>query len=129
MIYFCSFCGAEYTTRGNSNKKYCSRSCKEKARAKRVRDNNPNYNKEKYERRKTNIKPLFDKVKVECAHCGNNDTRVLDFHHINPETKSFELSKWTAHTRKEIEEEINKCIILCANCHRIVHYEDRNLSQ
>ena len=44
---------------------------------------------------------------------------VLDFHHIDPSTKSFGVSSggfsrsWTS-----IETEIKKCILVCANCHR-----------
>lgn len=122
MIYFCSFCGTEYTTRGNGNKKYCSRSCKEKARAKRVRDTNPDFNKEKYQVRKKSLEAVI--VKDKCAHCGNDDSRVLEYHHLDPGTKLFDLSKWTAHSRKEIIAEIAKCIVLCANCHRIAHHKE-----
>lgn len=57
----------------------------------------------------------------KCEKCGNNDMRVLDFDHIIPSTKSFNIARamndrvsW-----KNILTEVNKCQILCANCHKI----------
>jgi len=60
-----------------------------------------------------------------CAKCGNDDFRVLDFHHKNGD-KSFGLAEASRRFgRKKILEEIAKCEPLCANCHRILTYEDR----
>lgn len=55
-----------------------------------------------------------------CADCGQEyPSYVMDFHHRDPKTKSFDVSK--AHTRslKSLRAEIAKCDVLCANCHRI----------
>jgi len=56
----------------------------------------------------------------KCTVCGyDKHPGVLDFHHIDPSTKSFGVSSggfsrsWTS-----IETEIKKCILVCANCHR-----------
>jgi 5-methylcytosine-specific restriction endonuclease McrA len=56
----------------------------------------------------------------QCSICGyDKHPGVLDFHHINPATKSFGISSggfsrsWTT-----IENELKKCILVCANCHR-----------
>jgi hypothetical protein len=46
---------------------------------------------------------------------------VFDFHHLNPSTKSFVWTKTRLHSWKRITHELDKCIILCANCHRIRH--------
>lgn len=58
-----------------------------------------------------------------CQLCGYSKyVGALDFHHIDPETKSFKLSmdelyrSWTK-TKSEIE----KCILVCSNCHREIH--------
>jgi hypothetical protein len=55
-----------------------------------------------------------------CVICNyNKHPGVLDFHHVDPLTKSFAISgggfsrSWAA-----IENEIKKCILVCANCHR-----------
>jgi hypothetical protein len=67
------------------------------------------------------------KKNCRCNKCGVNDFRVLEFHHLDKQEKEFSLS-W-AHDNKGIEhmkEEMKKCIILCANCHRILHWEELN---
>lgn len=61
------------------------------------------------------------KVGKVCSECGFSDVRALDYHHLGD--KSFNLGN-AAHYgygKKRIEEEIAKCVLLCANCHRIHH--------
>ena len=49
----------------------------------------------------------------------------LHFHHIDPTQKEFQISKITAHVPWPIiKQEIDKCILLCANCHTSLHSED-----
>lgn len=60
----------------------------------------------------------------ECNLCGYNKYQeALDFHHIDPKLKSFELSPSYCRSKseEEIQTEIEKCILLCATCHREVH--------
>lgn len=46
---------------------------------------------------------------------------ILDFHHIHG--KDINVSKLTSHgNMKKIKNEIRKCIVVCANCHREIHY-------
>jgi len=55
-----------------------------------------------------------------CVDCGETDVMVLDFDHINPKNKSCgvtELARKHA-SWKIIEQEIKKCVVRCANCHR-----------
>lgn len=56
-----------------------------------------------------------------CVGCGIQDNRVLEFDHIEPSTKSFGIARGIADTRswENILIEIEKCQILCANCHKI----------
>jgi hypothetical protein len=59
-----------------------------------------------------------------CAKCGESDYRCIDLHHINPEIKKDVVSQMIGrYSRKKMLEEIEKCITLCANCHRKLHYE------
>lgn len=52
-----------------------------------------------------------------CAICGYNKCfRALQFHHIDPSTKSFGIGK-TSRSLKQLREEATKCVLLCANCH------------
>lgn len=58
-----------------------------------------------------------------CAVCGENDPVVLESHHRNPKTKSFNVSvKFKTYKWEVIQKEIDKCEVLCANCHRRFHF-------
>lgn len=59
-----------------------------------------------------------------CKQCGENDPHCLDFHHLNTEEKKRSVSQLISYeiSKEELQEEINKCEILCANCHRKEHY-------
>ena len=60
-----------------------------------------------------------------CADCGNSFPSIcMDFHHIKD--KRFDMSRALAVTSsiKKIQEEIDKCVLLCACCHRIRHKDD-----
>jgi len=56
-----------------------------------------------------------------CAYCGYQNPIALEFHHINPETKSDNISELVKNGASwlRIMNEIKKCKVLCANCHRI----------
>jgi hypothetical protein len=54
-----------------------------------------------------------------CVDCGESDPIVLDFDHVFGEKKlEVSLLAWTRHSFKTIENEIRKCEVRCANCHR-----------
>ena len=55
-----------------------------------------------------------------------DDYRVLDFDHIDPKTKAFNVSDCVRRgmSRKTVLAEIQKCQVLCANCHRIKTFEE-----
>ena len=61
-----------------------------------------------------------------CTKCGESDIACLDWHHTDPTKKegsvSFLLSN---NSKKMILEEIEKCVCLCSNCHRKLHYYNR----
>lgn len=66
--------------------------------------------------------------KYGCQICGYNKCiGSLDFHHADPKEKDLTISRairiWGT---KRLTEEINKCIVLCANCHRELHYNQNN---
>jgi hypothetical protein len=62
-----------------------------------------------------------------CVDCGNTDIRVLEFDHVN-DNKEGNISHAVncAWSLKRLTNEINKCEIRCANCHRIITIQRRN---
>ncbi len=69
------------------------------------------------------------KMGLKCAHCEADNPIVLDFHHIDPTTKEATVAHISRNNAKErILKEIAKCIVLCANCHRIEHWNQKNSS-
>ena len=62
-----------------------------------------------------------------CARCGMTDPRCLDFHHTDPATKDWK-KPWQVmcFNPRRVVLEAEKCIVLCSNCHRILHAEERN---
>ena len=63
----------------------------------------------------------------KCIHCGYSKyPEVLEFHHKNPETKDFNVSaKGHCRSWDRVKKEIEKCDLLCANCHRETHVEQK----
>lgn len=65
---------------------------------------------------------------LQCERCGFDDFRALEHHHRDPAEKSFSIGYAVRRMSWEkVMEEIAKCEVVCANCHRIEHY--RNLPQ
>ena len=63
------------------------------------------------------------KLSKGCKQCEYKDNPyALQFHHVNPNTKTKPVSYWFRTSWKQLEKmkkEIKKCIVLCANCHLI----------
>ena len=95
------------------------------------------YNKEWYQKNKdkrsvelkaekNKNKEFILSLKIKCNRCPETHTSCLEFHHIDPNEKELEIAKvvqmgWG---KKRILEEINKCELLCSNCHRKEHYKN-----
>lgn len=68
------------------------------------------------------------KASLGCRDCGEKDWVVLELHHRDPGTKNPKLSsarvrgtggfRWTLFSYAEMAAELEKCDVLCANCHR-----------
>lgn len=74
----------------------------------------------------------IEKAGGKCVRCGYNKyLEVLEFHHKNPSEKLFGIGqKGLTRSWTKIQAEIDKCNLLCANCHREQHVEEkRNLSR
>jgi len=60
----------------------------------------------------------------KCVLCGyHRCIEALEFHHRNPNEKDFQVSKVRYKSFDEnIKNELDKCDLVCANCHREIHY-------
>ena len=56
--------------------------------------------------------------------CGESRIYTLDFHHKDPTIKDETIARMTSNRNKveDIQKEIEKCVVLCSNCHREFHY-------
>ena len=102
--------------------------------SKEWREENPErYNdgqKDLYQRKRVHIHDAYMMKKEkcvkylggECMDCGNDNLVVMAFHHKVPSRKSYELSNGIrTHTFDELVLELDKCELLCANCHTLKH--------
>lgn len=85
--------------------------------------------KDQNKRGKANL-AIVQQYKAEkgCYVCGMKDHRALQLHHSDPSTKDGNVSDMIV--RKfginVIMTEVAKCNVICANCHQILHYEERS---
>ena len=62
----------------------------------------------------------------KCEICGYDKCiDALEFHHLNPETKSFGIGNGDIRSLKRLKEEADKCIMVCSNCHKEIHAKIR----
>lgn len=82
------------------------------------------YENARYHERTSYLNSRRDK----CRKCGETRFYVLDFHHIDEEDKDFTLGQLRKRSMESLEKELNKCVVLCSNCHRAFHYVQRTFS-
>lgn len=113
----CLACGKDFS-HIKRNSKYCSSRCRAK--------NNYYIRKNRAKsvvswRQRTKNKAIEYKG-GKCLVCGYNKcSGALDFHHVDPKEKDFSISKVTKGWDK-VKDELDKCVLLCSNCHREVHH-------
>ncbi len=81
---------------------------------KRTREHGPS--------RKMTVQAFIQSQKLACADCGIDHPAVLEFHHLDPTTK--ERSVGNTHGINQIIREMQKCVVVCSNCHLIRHWND-----
>jgi len=99
---------------------YCSQKCRSKRQA------NATYENQKT-RGKIRKQKMIDKMGGKCSECGYSKClSALQFHHIDPSTKEFNLDcrRFSNSSQEKLEIEAAKCIILCANCHAKLHWHN-----
>lgn len=125
----CSKCKKEKNETEFGQNKYCLNSyCKSCVRE--VSKNSYIKNKEQILlKRKNYIKERREwynefKSTLKCEICTENHISCLEFHHLDPKKKEFSIGVSVGSLSKErVLKEIEKCKVLCSNCHRKLHWE------
>lgn len=74
--------------------------------------------------RAENKKKALEYLGSKCIKCGYNKCLgALDFHHLNPKEKEIAINQALSRhwSWNRLKDELDKCVILCANCHREIH--------
>lgn len=108
----CRECYLKYAKRYyKANKKECVLRAKEGNRARRLKT----------------LKWISDYLDTHCCvDCGEANPVVLEFDHVRGKKKiQVKYAAHAAYSLKAIEEEISKCEVRCANCHKLRHFKER----
>ena len=111
----------------NSLKEYCSRPCAKKAQLALHWFRNPEALEQKnslkqLRRRKRKLDFVYlDKVSKGCSRCPERRPFALQYHHLVPADKLWAISELVKNrgTLSQLKREIDKCILLCGNCHLV----------
>ena len=118
----CLVCKKKLTGRQT---KYCSRECKNEY----LNQSLQSYEAQQERGRIRKIQ-LIGLSGNRCGNCGyNKNFAALEFHHTDPATKSFQLDLRSLSNRRweAILGEVEKCQLLCSNCHAELHNPDCDL--
>lgn len=116
----CTICGRELPEEMFDENRHQCKDCR-KAYRKRMRILHPEVHRAQVIRRQNRQTDWLYSLKQKCIICGESEPVCIDFHHINPEEKEFTIGKHRSKGRAWLLEEIQKCVCLCANCHRKIH--------
>jgi hypothetical protein len=73
----------------------------------------------KVETRKRNRKLVWEYLKTHpCIDCGETDPIVLEFDHLKDKTENISILSGRGVSEKTLLDEIAKCVVRCAHCHR-----------
>jgi 5-methylcytosine-specific restriction endonuclease McrA len=82
------------------------------------------YNIQAVTKRRRKLREMAKEYKGgKCMICGYSKYKgALDFHHLDPSKKNFGISvRGLTRSWDKIKAELDKCILVCANCHRELH--------
>ena len=94
------------------------------AKETRIYRDRARYNIEAVTKRRKKLKQMAVALKGgKCQFCGyNRYVGALDFHHLDEGSKEFDLStRGLTRSWEKIKKEIEKCALVCSNCHREIH--------
>lgn len=93
--------------------------------------NNKNKQIAKTKQRRLELTEWFKEFKLtqSCVKCSENHPATLDFHHLIPANKHKNIAILvnSGVSILTLQKELNKCICLCSNCHRKLHWDEKQL--
>lgn len=102
---------SEYYSKGKENRLYSQ--CKSCFNS---------YCKKRWTERKLKVIEQFGGCCHDCQH--SYSAPVYEFHHLDPSAKELAWNKMRLVSETKLQRELAKCIMLCANCHRLRHIEE-----
>lgn len=97
-------------------KNTCKDCAAEYARGRRAENNIATLKHQRNKRKK------IQALKTPCIVCGfDKHPEAIDFHHLDPTEKDFDIARGMGIAWDKVKAEIEKCVCLCANCHRLHH--------
>lgn len=120
---------SEFNKNGKYSSSYCRVCTKKKAR--RYYEDNPKYYAEKRDKLKNKRRKFVSDIKSKsgCVICKENDPVCLDFHHLRDKEHTIAQMIGDLKNEKQIQKEIDKCVVLCSNCHRKIHHYNISVDQ
>lgn len=107
--YVCRTCGVKGEENFYKSAKYQCKSC---------------WNIRTAQTQKDKVKQLKNEYGGKCSKCGYNKCiDALEFHHTDPTVKEFHLGEARGRKIETLRKELNKCELVCRNCHTEIHYE------
>jgi len=91
----------------------------------RYKNNREQYLNKHYENKERIKENLGGKYNCNDCEYTYKTSAPYDIHHIDSKTKDRGISQMITYSWTKIQEELDKCVLLCACCHRIRHEEDR----
>ncbi len=137
MTQICNHCGTEkpstefnWRWKSLGVRQACCRECQKTQKNKWYARNQPN-ERERLRKQKADNKATAQAFVWEyllthpCVDCGESDRRVLEFDHVRGEKRTAISTMIRNNSSlKTIQDEIAKCDVRCANCHRRRHYKE-----
>lgn len=123
MKKLCGKCKKEFAF----DQSYC-KTCNRRYQKDHYKKHRKEY-REKLQQRRHDCKEWWNEYKaaLKCCRCGESHPACLDFHHRDPNEKDGELANainkgWS---KERILLEVAKCEVVCSNCHRKHHWNER----
>ena len=111
-LVYCKVCKAQIDKKSNLN------------RVKEIKQ----YNQKKISKKNLIVEFWKNELGGKCKKCNESRLHVLDFHHLEENSKRTTVSELVqrfGNNNPLIKQEVEKCILLCSNCHRDFHYLEK----